>query len=187
MNLTDAQLQAIKATPFQTMVGNLAKPGADIVATLTPESFHALRNVCETVVIAGDDLDALKKVVIYNKMPSPPVLKPARHPMEVDQAFASLTPEKAHLLHMALGLAGEAAEMLEQVMNHTLFGDPLDVKNVIEEGGDALFYIEGLAQGVNTTVEVMQDENKVKLLGKRYANGSYSDAQAQARADKVEA
>ena len=185
MNLTNEHRQAIEATPFTTMVANLAKPGADILATLTPQSFHALRAICEAVVIAGEDLDALKKVVIYNKMPAPPVLKPARHADEVILGFAALTPEKAHLLHMALGLAGEAAEMLDQVMNHAFFDDALDVKNVIEEGGDALFYIEGLAQGVNTTTAVMQDENKVKLLGKRYASGSYSDAAAIARADKT--
>lgn len=190
MNLTDSQLQALKEIPFQAMVGQLAKPGADILATLTPDNFRRLQGFCEAMVWGGDRLDAIKKVVIYNKPEELAQAPKSRHPDELIAGFAALTPEKAHLLHMALGLAGEAAEMLDQVMNHAFYDEPLDVKNVIEEGGDALFYIEGIAQGVNTTTVVMEEENKAKLLTgekARYKLGVYSDAQAQARADKVEA
>lgn len=54
--------------------------------------------------------------------------------------LATLTPEKCHLIHMAIGLAGEAGEILECEVN--------DHKNMLEELGDAHFYLEGELQGI---------------------------------------
>lgn len=149
----------------------------------------------------------------------------------------SLDAHKCHMLHMAVGLSGEAGELLDAVTE----------ENLLEELGDAFFYLEGLLQGVGSTVaefnvtaagdpsrtqiaihaaELLDDvkryviydkpldleslqKNVVKLLerlyatmdifgfsdedvhadnlrklGKRYASLTYSDAAAQARADK---
>lgn len=51
--------------------------------------------------------------------------------------IASLNPHSAHLLHMAIGIAGEAGEKLEAI----LAGDMVNLK---EECGDLEFYIEGM-------------------------------------------
>lgn len=101
------------------------------------------------------------------------------------QVASALTPEAAHLWHMATGVSGEAGELLDAVKKHAIYVKPLDRANVVEELGDLEFYMEGLRASLGITREETLEANKMKLLGKRYASGSYSDAQAQARADKA--
>lgn len=61
---------------------------------------------------------------------------------------ASMTPEKAHLMHMAVGVAGEVGELLGAFVEALINRNPLDLENVTEELGDAEFYLEGLRQGL---------------------------------------
>ena len=177
--------QKVLDTQFDAMVDELAKPGADMIATLKFTGFLRLLQVCTKVIDKGNELDVIKKEIVYSKDPA--TLVPACQFLlpgsaELGKAFESLTPESMHMLHMAVGLAGEAAEMLEQVVGHVL-GATLDGENVREEGGDAMFYIQGLMNGIETNIDEMMLANKAKLLGKRYAKG-YSDKAAQERADK---
>ena len=96
-----------------------------------------------------------------------------------------LTPEQADMLHMGVGVSGEAGELLDAIKKHTIYGKELDVKNVIEELGDLEFYMEHLRQIVGITRQQTIDANIAKL-GKRYSSGTYSNDQAQTRADKVD-
>lgn len=185
-SLTPEQDAAILAKPFAQMVTELAKPGEDIVTTMTFSKFLQLLQIGTKIVDSGNDLDGIKRQVIYNK--------PVEHGTTrislpssagLGRALDNLTADKAHLLHMAVGLAGEAAEMLDAVLAHVL-GDPLDIDNIIEEGGDASFYIVGLLNGIGVPLDQALTNNKFKLLGARYASGKYSDEQAIARADKAE-
>jgi NTP pyrophosphatase (non-canonical NTP hydrolase) len=98
--------------------------------------------------------------------------------------IASLTPEKMDMLHMAVGISGEAGELLDAVKKAAVYNKPIDRENVIEELGDLEFYMEGLRQTLNITREETLGHN-IKKLSVRY-NGGYSDAAAQARADKPE-
>jgi NTP pyrophosphatase (non-canonical NTP hydrolase) len=100
-----------------------------------------------------------------------------------DAIISSLTPEKAHVLHMAVGISGESGELLDAVKKHVIYNKEIDRENVIEELGDLEFYMEGLRQGFNITREETIVANIAKL-GVRYAKG-YSDKAAQERADKV--
>lgn len=95
-----------------------------------------------------------------------------------------LTPEKAHQLHMAVGISGEAGELIDAVKKSAIYNKPLDRENVIEELGDIEFYMEGLRQSLNITREETIYANIAKL-GKRYAGGKYSNDAAQQRADKA--
>ena len=97
---------------------------------------------------------------------------------------ASLTPETAHSLHMAVGISGEAGELLDAVKKAAVYNKPLDRANVIEELGDLEFYMEGLRQGLGITREETLAGNIAKL-SVRYAGLQYTDAAAQARADKT--
>lgn len=90
---------------------------------------------------------------------------------------------KAHLLHMAVGIAGEAGELLDAVKKSVIYNKPLDVANVIEELGDLEFYMEGLRQGVALTREETIQAN-ISKLGVRYMGFKYTDESAQKRADK---
>lgn len=100
------------------------------------------------------------------------------------QIVSELMADQAHALHMAVGIAGESGELLDAIKKHTMYQKPLDRENVVEELGDLEFYMEGLRQGLGITRAETLDANKLKLLGKRYASGKYSNDQAITRADK---
>jgi NTP pyrophosphatase (non-canonical NTP hydrolase) len=96
-----------------------------------------------------------------------------------------LTPQQAHLLHMAVGVSGEAGELLDAVKKHCVYQKQIDLDNIKEEAGDILFYLTGLLNELDLSLEDCINANKEKL-SRRYASGSYSNEQAIARADKVE-
>lgn len=180
--LTADDAQAIVDKPFDAMVQELAKPGQVMKDELTLGGFIDLLQICISVINRGNELDNVKKRIVYNKnLPLEPSFDlPSRD--GVGAAFDNLDADKMHLLHMAVGLAGEASEMLQQIVSHVL-GAQLDGENVREEAGDATFYTVGLLNGIQTGLGEALMANKAKLLGKRYKNG-YSDKAAQERADK---
>lgn len=96
---------------------------------------------------------------------------------------ATLTAEDAHLLHMSVGIAGEAGELLDAIKKAAIYRKPIDRANVVEELGDLEFYMEGLRQGLGITRQEVLEHNIAKL-SKRYSSGTYSDKHAQERADK---
>lgn len=96
----------------------------------------------------------------------------------------SLTPAKCNMWHMASCIPGEAGELFDAVKKHVLYGKPLDRANVVEELGDLEFYMEGLRAELGITRQETLDANIAKL-SQRYSLGSFSDEQAQARADKA--
>ena len=99
------------------------------------------------------------------------------------QIVKELKSEQADALHMAVGIAGEAGELLDAIKKWSIYQKPLDLENVIEELGDLEFYMEGLRQSLNLTrIETLM-ENIAKLK-KRYSKGQYSNDQANERADK---
>lgn len=97
-----------------------------------------------------------------------------------------MTASDAHLLHMTIGISGEAGELLDAIKKSVIYQKPLDRTNVIEELGDLEFYMEGLRQAINISREEVLITNMEKLSGVkgRYEQGQYSDEQAQARQDK---
>ena len=99
-----------------------------------------------------------------------------------EQLLGDMTPESAHLLHMAIGISGEAGELLDAVKKHAVYQKPLDLENVIEELGDLEFYLCGLRLALGVTRGDTLAANTSKL-GVRYAAG-YSNEAAQLRADK---
>ena len=99
------------------------------------------------------------------------------------QIAAELSGDDCHLLHMAMGISGEAGELLDAIKKHVIYRKPLDRENVIEEIGDIFFYISGMLQALDIYQTACIQHNIDKLT-KRYAGIAYSDAQAQARADK---
>lgn len=87
-----------------------------------------------------------------------------------------------HRLHMAVGICGEAGELIDAIKKESIYEKPLNKENVIEELGDLEFYMEGLRQSIGVTREDCIIANRAKLQ-KRY-NGIYSNQAAQERADK---
>jgi len=95
----------------------------------------------------------------------------------------TLTASKADKLHNALGIAGEAGEVVDVIKKHVMYNKPLDIDLIIEELGDLEFYLEGLRQNIG----ISRDDvllNNIDKLSKRYESMSYSDAAAINRVDK---
>jgi NTP pyrophosphatase (non-canonical NTP hydrolase) len=94
-----------------------------------------------------------------------------------------LTLGRVNLLHMILGISGEAGELLDQIKKHTIYNKPLDRENVVEELGDLEFYMEGLRQELEITREETISHN-IEKLSVRYGQLQYRDEDAIARVDK---
>lgn len=97
------------------------------------------------------------------------------------------TPRKAHLLHMAVGVAGEGGELLDVFKKHCIYGQELNMYGeggAIEELGDLEFFIEALYQELGLDREYVREMNAHKLL-KRYPEFTYTDEAAFKRADKI--
>lgn len=100
------------------------------------------------------------------------------------ETLKTLTPERVEQWHAATGICGEAGELLDAVKKMVIYNKPLDRVNVVEELGDLEFYMSYLRLRTGITREECLEANMHKL-GIRYGSG-YSDAAAQARADKNE-
>lgn len=66
--------------------------------------------------------------------------------------IADMQPDKAHILHMAIGISGEVGELVEAIMLN-------DTVTQLEELGDLEFYFEGMCQGMGfENVELSQTD-----------------------------
>ena len=137
---------------------------------------HNEADICAGCVVIGQELNYANWKPKYAAMVAG-LVKPGQ--VLIDQ----LTPQKAHVQHMAIGISGEAGELLDAVKKYTVYNKTVDLVNIVEELGDIEFYLEGLRQGFGVTREETLLANIAKL-GKRYEGLIYSDAAAQARADK---
>lgn len=95
--------------------------------------------------------------------------------MEIDE-------HKMGLLHMVVGVVGEAGEALEHVKKSTIHNKPLDRCALINELGDIEFYLEGLRQCLGVTREECLNAN-IEKLNKRYSEGRYNERHAMERVD----
>lgn len=95
-----------------------------------------------------------------------------------------LDPKRVSTLHMAVGISGEAGELLDAAKKYSMYAQPIDMENVIEELGDLEFYMEGIRQVLGITREQTLDAN-IKKLSIRYEGLKYSNEAAKARVDKA--
>jgi NTP pyrophosphatase (non-canonical NTP hydrolase) len=99
----------------------------------------------------------------------------------------TLTPAKIDLVHMAMGVSGEAGELSDAIKKFVIYNKEIDRENVIEELGDLEFFLEGVRGLMGITREETLTHNMEKLLKgdkARYKLGKYTDAQAHNRQDK---
>lgn len=75
-----------------------------------------------------------------------------------------------NLLHAVLGAVDEVGELAKAIKNHLIYGKPLDVINLLEESGDALWFMALLAQTCGTTLEDIAQRNINKLRA-RFPDG----------------
>ena len=88
------------------------------------------------------------------------------------------------LVHGAVGVSGEAGELLDAIKKHWIYNAELDTENVKEEIGDLLFYAQAILNELGFTMEECMRHNIEKLRA-RYPDG-YTDIHARARLDKAD-
>ena len=78
------------------------------------------------------------------------------------------------VFNAALGLAGEAGEVVDGVKKTVFHGHEHSREKAIEELGDVLYYLDWLAELAGTNIKEVMEANILKLT-KRYPNGFNSE------------
>lgn len=102
-----------------------------------------------------------------------------------EDVISTFTPLLADVTHAAIGISGEAGELLDAVKKALIYGKPLDKENIIEELG----YIEWYSQLLRMRLGISREEvlaGNMKKLNIQYKAG-YTDKAAGERADKNQA
>jgi NTP pyrophosphatase (non-canonical NTP hydrolase) len=86
------------------------------------------------------------------------------------------------ILHAAIGINTEAGELLDAIKKAFIYGQTINVENVIEELGDLEFYIQMIRNAMQINRGEVLEAN-VKKLELRYPL-KYTDECAKERADK---
>ena len=78
------------------------------------------------------------------------------------------------MLNGAMGLNGEAGEVIDILKKYMFQGHKLDTEHIAKELGDCLWYIAVCAKGAGYTLDEIAEMNKAKLR-KRYPDGFEAD------------
>ena len=107
-----------------------------------------------------------------------------------DDSFKYLVLEKfkpdtpnMQLIHAAMGISGEAGELVDCIKKHAIYGQELDISNLVEELGDIEFYLEALRQLLKINREDILEAN-IRKLSVRYKS-RFTTEESAARADKL--
>lgn len=87
------------------------------------------------------------------------------------------------LLHGSLGLCTEAGEIGTTIKAFAFYNKPLDNENLVEELGDALWFLARVASAAGLSLSSCASQNIQKLQA-RYPE-AYSDEDAIERKDKL--
>jgi len=120
---------------------------------------HALKQAIST----GELVDVAKKSLFYGKQ-----VKEGTGIEEFKGNDSNLNSKAVHqdVLHAALGIYTEAAEMLEAVLK-AMQGEEFDEVNAFEELGDAEWYMAMMYRALNKTPQEAKTVN-IDKLRKRY-------------------
>jgi len=84
--------------------------------------------------------------------------------------------ETIRALHGSIGLVTEAGELQDAFKKNLFYGKPIEEENILEECGDALFYISCVLRAYGFTFEQAMETN-IRKLQARY-EGSFSEERA---------
>ena len=69
-----------------------------------------------------------------------------------NRLFVKPEDKMGKLVHASMGIAGESGELIDAVKKAWIYGKELDEENILEECGDALFYISVMLTQCNFTL-----------------------------------
>ena len=99
----------------------------------------------------------------------------------IDSRDVSWSPDEAMLAGLALGLAGEAGEVVELVKKGVFHRHGLDKAGFEKELGDVLWYVAALCTRLGLDMAAVMEKN-IEKLRQRYPDG-FSTAGSLRRAD----
>lgn len=140
----------------------------------------ALKDVSESLITTCDDLDKLKKYIFYGREVLDEKTMKSKE-LAGKEVLDHLSPDVMRMLHASIGMATEAGELLKQLVDSVFAGTPLDVVNVDEECGDALYYNVLLMAIRKKSIPEIMNQNNQKLVKKRYKNQSFTEDAANNR------
>ncbi len=91
-------------------------------------------------------------------------------------------PSLMRILHGAIGISGEAGELMDSLKKVLMYGKPLDKSHLKEECGDLLWYMSILLDEIDSNFEEVMQMN-INKLKKRYPEG-FTEKDAVERKDK---
>lgn len=106
----------------------------------------------------------------------------ARLAKKPDEILCNLDPKSIGIMHAALGIAGEAGEIVDLIKKVIINRKAYKKEDLVKELGDLEFYLQMLRAALKISKEEVLEGNIAKLT-KRYPDG-YSDAAAAAKADQ---
>lgn len=141
----------------------------------SPENVEVmdLRHVLMGVAGFANYLNVIKKLLFRGKTREELNFGPAEKPtlnelIEALTAINAWSPADIDVLHGAIGLITEAGEVAEYLLKWAE-GNPFDRVNVLEEAGDASWYIVRSLRGIGVTLEQSNRTNIDKLRGRHGA------------------
>lgn len=96
-------------------------------------------------------------------------------------AMRTATPRCRDAANAALGLAGEAGEVADEVKKCLYQGREWDAEKIIEELGDVMWYVALMADLIDAPLDFVMEYN-IDKLRKRYPDG-FSFEASEERAD----
>ncbi len=85
------------------------------------------------------------------------------------QGIHTATLEREPVVGFALGLAGEAGEVVDDIKKRIFHGREVPIEHTAEELGDVMWYVANIASQYNLSLEDILIQNVVKLQA-RYAD-----------------
>lgn len=88
----------------------------------------------------------------------------------IDGEGVTYTPQETMLQWTALGLAGEAGEVVDLIKKQVCHQHGIDADAIAKELGDVLWYIAAIASVLGLSLDEVADRN-IEKLRKRYPSG----------------
>jgi NTP pyrophosphatase (non-canonical NTP hydrolase) len=101
--------------------------------------------------------------------------------IEIERTMNDELLERPKLSMLALGLAGEMGEVVDQIKKYVYHGHELDRDELIKELGDIEWYRNHLMKHFNIEPEEVRERN-IEKLKKRYKEG-FSEEASRERAE----
>lgn len=144
---------------------------------------HILRGVYRLIQELSHDIDLMKKSIFYGKPLTESdlqLIELYESKRESSDELPTYTDDQTDLLHAIFGLIGEGGELLESLLDPALMEVPYSKGGVVEESGDATWYLPLALRAVKSSLAEAAHLNNLKLA-KRYASGAFSQGEALTR------